>query len=93
MSELPEPRKKYRLAKGSDGKERPWMKSEKYMLFMRGWRDGAGGHAIRKDHEDIQEYERGYQTGYGARHLAAANAAKRLKYKPEILRLAKGTKR
>jgi hypothetical protein len=82
--------KKYRLAKGADGVERPWTKDEKFMLFMRGWKDGAGCHAIR--HPDIQEYERGYQTGYGARAFAADAAAKRLRYKPSILRLAEGKK-
>lgn len=82
--------KKYRLAKGADGKERPWNKGERFHLFMRGWKDGAGGHVIRPDHTDIQEYERGYQTGYGARAFAAEAAAKRLRYKQSILRLSKG---
>jgi hypothetical protein len=81
-------RKNYRLAKGRNGVERPWTKSEKYHLFMLGWRDGAGAHAMRKDHEDVQEYERGYQTGHEARRLAAAGACKRLRYTPSILRLA-----
>jgi hypothetical protein len=85
---MPKKEKKYRLAKGSDGVERPWTKDEKYVLFMRGWRDGAGTHAMRKDHEDVQEYARGYQAGYDARVFAASSAAKRIKYKPRVLRLA-----
>jgi hypothetical protein len=83
-------KKPYRLAKGADGKERPWTPEELFQLYMRGWRDGAGGHAMRKDHDDILEYEHGYSDGRIAWGVAAARACKKLKYEPSVLRLAKG---
>jgi hypothetical protein len=83
--------KKYRLAMGADGVERPWTKDEKFMLYMRGWRDGAGQRAMREEvHLTCPEYDTGYADGYEARQRASQRAAKRLKYKPSILRLAKG---
>jgi hypothetical protein len=80
-----------RLAKGADGVERPWEKRELFMLYMRGWRDGSGQRAMREEaHLRVPEYDQGYADGYEARQRASARAAKRLKYKPEILRLVKG---
>ena len=84
------PKPKYRLAQDTNGAERPWEPAESYMLYTRGWRDGVSRFAMRPDHLDIQEYCRGYSDGYKAHQAACAKACKRLKYKPEILRLAKG---
>jgi len=86
-------KKKYRLAKGADGKERPWQVNELYQLYMRGWRDGAGLKPMREDHMDCPEYNEAYAEGGRARQRVSNKAVKRLGYKPGILRLAKGKKR
>jgi hypothetical protein len=85
-------KKKHRLAKGSDGVERKWEPSELFQLYSRGWLDGANGAVMRPDHLDVPEYSDGYVQGYRARGNALYKACKRLKYKPEVLRLAKKEK-
>ncbi|MDA4133395.1 MAG: hypothetical protein OK454_09785 [Thaumarchaeota archaeon] len=78
-----------RKAKGLDGKEREWRPNERHWLYMRGFKDGAGVRAIRPDHRDISDYMAGYKAGYLARVKAATAHAKKVGYKPTILRLAK----
>ena len=58
----------FRLAQGlTDPAPREWTpQHEKYMLYVRGFRDGAGTHAIRPDHEGHPSYDRGYQDGRDA---------------------------
>jgi hypothetical protein len=78
-----------RLSKDVYGNEKPWSPFALYGLYMRGWRDGAGSVSMRPNHSDVPEYADGYKAGIDARIAAGAKAAKRLKYKPNILRLAK----
>jgi hypothetical protein len=78
-----------RLSKDVHGNEKPWSPFELHNLYMRGWRDGAGTVAERLNHSDMPEYSQGYKDGYAARSAAANKAAKRLKFKPNILRLTK----
>jgi hypothetical protein len=73
------------------GNERQWTPYELHNLYMRGWRDGAGASGERLNHSDVPEYAQGAKDGSEARIAAAAKAAKRLKYKPNILRIAKET--
>lgn len=89
---LPEPKRKPESTiPDKEQRER----HERYMSYMRGWFDGAGRHAIRKELEDhprddlVSEYHRGYTEGQEAGRRASAKAARRLRYKPTILRLAK----
>jgi hypothetical protein len=78
-----------RKARTSDGKEREWKPNERHWLYMRGFKDGAGAHAIRPDHKDLDDYTAGYQAGFDARIKAAKKHAKLVGFKPNILRLAK----
>lgn len=66
--------------------ERDWTKKECFHLYVRGFRDGAGARTKRKDHVGLGPYDRGYTDGLKAARDAAQNEAKRLDYKPEILR-------
>jgi len=78
-----------RKPKGPDGKEREWTPWERSQLFRRGFMDGAGCHAMRPDHKDLQDYADGYTQGYQARSRAMARHAKKVGYVPNILRLSK----
>jgi len=57
---------------------------EKYMLFRRGFRDGAAGHA--KQHEGVIPYEAGYAIGRKANNEAITNYCQEIGYKPSVLR-------
>lgn len=66
---------------------------EHYQSYTRGWIDGAAVHALderytrHQTRPDLkQEYEKGYSAGSAARRLALNVAAKRLHWKPSILR-------
>lgn len=69
---------------------------ERYMSYMFGWYDGAGRKSMRRQYDGhpredlVSEYHRGYTEGQAAGRAAAMKAARRLRYKPTILRLAKG---
>lgn len=67
---------------------REWLPEELFVLYMRGWKDGAYGVAMRKEYDTVPEYDKGYEVGYKAKHAAAKAAGKHLKHKPNILRLA-----
>lgn len=77
-----------RLAKGIDGIERPWTPHERYMLYCRGFRDGAGIKAMSDECKGLDDYDRGYADGCKARSGAAARFAKKIGYKPTVLRTA-----
>lgn len=64
---------------------------EKYMLYVRGFRDGAGVHAMRANHGGLEAYERGYADGIRARQEHVHRFCEELGYEPEILRTAGGT--
>lgn len=61
-----------------------------------GWTDGAGMKSMRPtylSHEVVAiktEYERGYGDGWVARQGAMQEAASRLNYTPNVLRIAQG---
>ncbi len=63
-----------------------------YMAFMKGWRNGAGGHARNPDFTQHQEpairdaYDEGYKLGHANACEAAAYASLQYGYKPTILR-------
>jgi len=77
-----------RLAKGLDGVSRPWMPRERYMLYSRGFRDGAGIKAMNAECSGLEDYDRGYADGCKARGAATTRFAKEIGYKPSILRAA-----
>ena len=60
--------------------------------YMRGWRDGAGMKAIRKEfetHPDVSlksAYEEGYSDGRDASSSASEYASRKYSYIPSILR-------
>lgn len=59
---------------------------EQYMLYSRGFSDGASMRAVR--HPDVEPYERGYQDGRDARARAVHEFCESICYKPTILRTA-----
>ena len=69
-----------------------------YMAYMKGWRHGAGGHAIAPEfanHEDgdiTDAYALGYTEGKKACGTANGRATKLYDYKPSIIRLQKKSK-
>lgn len=67
---------------------RPWQANERYQLFARGFRDGAGTKPMRKDHMGLGAYDRGYAEGVAATKAACAAYAKEVNYTPAILRSA-----
>lgn len=83
--------KNSRLAqtKNPDGTitERPWTPHERYMLYTRGFREGAGVKSMAKECEGLGAYERGYDDGQRARNQASDAYAKEIGYVPTILRL------
>jgi hypothetical protein len=66
--------------------EREWTPHERYMLYVRGFRDGAAVKAMA--HSGLGAYDRGYADGRDARASAADAYAKEVGYEPTILRLA-----
>jgi hypothetical protein len=77
----------YRLAQGlTDPEPREWRPQEKYMLYARGFRDGAGVRAMQ--HEGHPSYDEGYAAGRKAANKAIDAYCKKIGYKPDILRLA-----
>lgn len=64
--------------------------SEKYQIYMRGWRDGAAGRGmdiIARNHETLQDfYVLGHKDGYEARAVASQTAYVKFGYQPSILR-------
>lgn len=86
----PREEKNKRLAqtKRPDGTvvEREWTPHEKYMLFAKGFRSGAGVRAIDPTCEGIEAYDRGYDEGIQARRAAIDAYAKEIGYTPSILR-------
>lgn len=69
---------------------RPASANEKYQIYMRGWKDGAGGKPQRLDHVDHatlgHEYIRGFTDGMHAKGEASRAALERLKHTSSILR-------
>lgn len=61
---------------------------ERYMLYVRGFRDGAYTTAMR--HQDEPDYTEGYSDGITARHAALDEFCKRIGYVPTVLRLQDG---
>lgn len=61
-----------------------WSRREQYMLYSRGFMDGAGCRAYR--HEGIEVYNRGYAEGQKARGEAVSAFCEEIGYKPTILR-------
>lgn len=83
--------KKYRTppptAQGATDKEpRAWNPRERYMLFARGYGDGACFKAMA--HDGHCDYVAGYREGQLARGKAVRRFGDAIGYKPEILRLA-----
>lgn len=68
--------------------EREWSASERYQLYARGFRDGAATKPMRKDHIGLGPYDRGYADGVKATRAACRREAKRLGYRPTVLRAA-----
>ena len=67
--------------------DRQWFPSELYHLYARGFRSGAGGHAMRPDHQGLLAYDRGYEDGQKATREAVGAYAKEIGYEPSILRV------
>jgi hypothetical protein len=63
-----------------------------YHSYTRGWRDGAGWKAMRREfevHPDetlIAAYREGYEAGSKASGAAHEEAGKKYSYQPDILR-------
>ena len=66
--------------------DRPWTVAERYMLYARGFRDGASTHAIKENLLGLGAYDRGYSDGKAATSSAVAAYAKEIGYVPSILR-------
>jgi len=64
--------------------KKEFSKNERYMLYCRGFGDGAAVRAKR--HIDIFDYDEGYDAGFKSRCEACAEFAKIIDYKPTILR-------
>lgn len=73
---------------GGDIVERAWTPHEMYMLYVRGFREGAATKAMDKNCEGLEAYERGYDDGQRARNQASSDYAKEVGYNPTILRAA-----
>lgn len=80
-----------RLSESPGRPPREWSPRERYVLYRRGFRAGAGIRPIESEAEGIEAYDRGYDDGVAALGKASARYAKRVGYVPEVLRLA-GTK-
>lgn len=70
--------------------EREWTPHERYMLYSRGFKDGAGVKAMRKDCEGLGAYERGYDEGRRSLNQHVGAYAKEIGYIPTVLRTAEG---
>lgn len=66
--------------------ERDWTARERYMLYVRGFRDGASVRAMR--FPGLGAYDLGYADGRAARHAAVEAYAKQIGYEPTVLRSA-----
>lgn len=66
--------------------ERDWTAHERFMLFAKGFRSGAGVRAIDPACEGLGAYDRGYDEGIKARREAVDAYAKEIGYVPSILR-------
>ncbi len=70
--------------------DRSTQEANRYHVFARGWRDGAGSHAMRPDHMNhptlAVDYEAGYASGRDAYSNAMTAASARLGYVPCVLR-------
>lgn len=66
--------------------EREWTPHERFMLFAKGFRSGAGVRAIDPACEGLGAYDRGYDEGIQARRSAVDAYAKEIGYVPSILR-------
>lgn len=64
---------------------RPHSPRARLMIYLKGWRAGAGGKAIA--HEQDEDYMRGYTDGQQACKLATIGAEAFYKYKPSVLRV------
>jgi hypothetical protein len=73
-----------RLSQPIDGPPREWNERERYQLWRRGFRDGAGSAAKR--HPGFVDYERGWEEGAAARIAAGNKFAAEIGYAPSILR-------
>jgi hypothetical protein len=66
--------------------ERDWTVHERFQLFAKGFRSGAGVRAIDPACEGLGAYDRGYDEGIQARRDAVDAYAKEIGYTPSILR-------
>lgn len=66
--------------------DREWTPAERYRLFARGFRDGAGTRGVRKECAGLGAYERGYAEGREATYKACADYAALVGYTPTVLR-------
>ncbi len=68
--------------------EREWSAHERYQLYMRGFRDGAGIKSMRDDHIGLGAYDRGYGDGRDALHTDLDAYGKEVGHEPSVLRTA-----
>jgi ADP-ribose pyrophosphatase YjhB (NUDIX family) len=68
--------------------QRDWTPSERYQLYLRGWKDGANIRAMDPFSQEFPPYGRGYADGRRARSAAAEEYAKEIGHIPMVLRLA-----
>ena len=66
--------------------DRPWTSGERYQLYRRGFRDGAGGRGVRHECEGLGAYDRGYAEGRATASAAISAYAQEIGYTPTILR-------
>jgi hypothetical protein len=84
---MTKPKKPFRLAQGlTDPKPREWSAREKYMLYARGFSDGAAFRAIRPECEGHPSYDKGYKDGHDARNKAINAYCKEIDYTPTVIR-------
>ena len=68
-----------RLAKSSTDKTpREWTKHENYMLYSRGFRDGASTRGMRDECKGLIAYDEGYEDGWKAKNKAINAYCKKL---------------
>lgn len=75
-----------RLSRDIDGVEHEWSPRERYMLFVRGFRDGCAVKAMRRDCVGLGAYDRGYAEGRASANVAVAAYAAEIGYEPTVLR-------
>jgi hypothetical protein len=84
MAPAPKP---FRKARGlTDPEPRDWSPLEKYMLYSKGFSDGAAFRAMRPECKDHPVYDRGYKAGHDAHNKAVNAYCEKIGYTPTILR-------